>query len=112
MKRASRDDLEAMEAAEFLEFDGGRAGTRTQNQRIKSPRKRGNSAERRCQDKRVLGVTATPQRLDGKGLAEWFDDLICGPSVRELIDASSRRRTRLGSQPGGIAQRPTRRARR
>jgi DNA repair protein RadD len=41
----------------------------------------------RYQDKRVLGVTATPERLDGKGLAQWFDDLVYGPSVRELIDA-------------------------
>lgn len=32
----------------------------------------------------VLGVTATPERLDGKGLGEVFQELICGPSVREL----------------------------
>jgi superfamily II DNA or RNA helicase len=36
---------------------------------------------------RVLGVTATPERLDGKGLGDVFDDLIRGPEVRELIDA-------------------------
>jgi DNA repair protein RadD len=34
----------------------------------------------------VLGVTATPERLDGKGLGETFDIVIVGPSVRELID--------------------------
>ena len=34
---------------------------------------------------RVLGVTATPQRLDGKGLGEVFDDLIRGPEVADLI---------------------------
>ena len=33
----------------------------------------------------VLGVTATPERLDGKGLAEVFDVLVVGPTVRELI---------------------------
>jgi superfamily II DNA or RNA helicase len=37
---------------------------------------------------RVLGVTATPQRLDGKGLGVdaggFFDALIIGPSVAEL----------------------------
>lgn len=33
-----------------------------------------------------LGVTATPIRSDGKGLDEAFDDLIIGPTVRELID--------------------------
>ncbi len=35
----------------------------------------------------LLGVTATPERLDGKGLAEHFDVLVCGPSVRDLIEA-------------------------
>ena len=32
-----------------------------------------------------LGLTATPERLDGKGLREWFDDLIVGPSIEQLI---------------------------
>lgn len=35
---------------------------------------------------KVLGVTATPQRLDGKGLSGAFDDLIRGPEVHDLID--------------------------
>jgi len=35
---------------------------------------------------RVLGVTATPIRLDGKGLGDMFDDLIIGPSVKELTE--------------------------
>jgi superfamily II DNA or RNA helicase len=34
---------------------------------------------------RVLGVTATPLRLDGQGLHELFDMLVVGPSVAELI---------------------------
>ena len=34
---------------------------------------------------RVLGVSATPERLDGKGLKEIFDALVMGPSVKELI---------------------------
>jgi hypothetical protein len=33
----------------------------------------------------VLGVTATPERLDGKGLAEIFEVLVVGPTVAELI---------------------------
>lgn len=33
---------------------------------------------------RLLGVTATPERLDGKGLGEHFDALVVGPSVAEL----------------------------
>lgn len=35
---------------------------------------------------KILGVTATPQRLDGKGLKLVFDDLVIGPSVKELMD--------------------------
>lgn len=34
---------------------------------------------------KLLGVTATPVRSDGKGLDSVFDDLIIGPSVEELI---------------------------
>lgn len=33
-----------------------------------------------------IGLTATPERLDGKGLSEWFAELVVGPSTRELID--------------------------
>lgn len=33
-----------------------------------------------------IGVTATPFRMSGEGLGDLFDDLIVGPSVRELID--------------------------
>jgi DNA repair protein RadD len=34
---------------------------------------------------KVLGVSATPQRLDGKGLDDIFDMLVVGPGVTELI---------------------------
>lgn len=34
----------------------------------------------------VIGVTATPARLDGKPLKDVFDDLVLGPSVRQLIN--------------------------
>lgn len=34
----------------------------------------------------VLGVTATPVRTDGEGFDQLFDDLVCGPSVNELIE--------------------------
>ncbi|MBR1156868.1 DEAD/DEAH box helicase [Bradyrhizobium sp. JYMT SZCCT0428] len=33
---------------------------------------------------KVLGVTATPVRLDGKGLDNLFDPMICGPDVATL----------------------------
>lgn len=36
---------------------------------------------------RVLGATATPLRLDGRGLGEVFDTMIVGPGTRALIDA-------------------------
>jgi superfamily II DNA or RNA helicase len=36
---------------------------------------------------RILGVTATPQRMDGRGLSDAFDQMIVGPSMRDLIDA-------------------------
>lgn len=35
---------------------------------------------------RHLGLTATPLRLDGLGLGEFFDDLIVGPDTRQLIE--------------------------
>jgi superfamily II DNA or RNA helicase len=38
---------------------------------------------------RVLGVTATPIRLDGKGFRGIFDELIYGVTVSELIESGS-----------------------
>ena len=35
---------------------------------------------------KVLGVTATPIRLDKKGLAQAFDDMVLGPSMKSLIE--------------------------
>ena len=35
---------------------------------------------------RVIGVTATPERLSGEGLGETFDTMVLGPTTRELID--------------------------
>lgn len=33
-----------------------------------------------------IGLTATPQRLDGKGLDDWFDTMVEGPPVSWLIE--------------------------
>lgn len=33
-----------------------------------------------------IGLTATPERLDGKGLRQFFDEMIVGPSMKWLID--------------------------
>ena len=35
---------------------------------------------------KILGVTATPERMDGRGLNEIFEKLIVGPSIQELTD--------------------------
>lgn len=33
-----------------------------------------------------VGLTATPWRLDGSGMGQWFDEMVCGPSVAWLIE--------------------------
>jgi DNA repair protein RadD len=48
---------------------------------------------------RILGVTATPERLDGKGLKDVFDDLIRGPEVSWLIDNGHLSRPRYYAPP-------------
>lgn len=35
----------------------------------------------------IIGLSATPARLDGRGLGKHFDEIVQGPSVRALIDA-------------------------
>lgn len=37
-------------------------------------------------DAMVIGLTATPQRTDGKGLGDMFNDIVKGPSIRDLMD--------------------------
>jgi superfamily II DNA or RNA helicase len=48
---------------------------------------------------KVLGVTATPCRLDGRGLAAHFDKLIEGPTQRQLIDEGYLVRARIFAPP-------------
>ena len=38
------------------------------------------------QDCFIVGLTATPERLDGRGLGEHFDAMVIGPTVSELIE--------------------------
>lgn len=38
-------------------------------------------------DAKLLPVTATPCRLDGKGLTDYADSMVLGPTMRQLIDA-------------------------
>ena len=35
---------------------------------------------------KAIGLTATPYRLDGRGLSDLFEVMVCGPTVRELTD--------------------------
>jgi DNA repair protein RadD len=44
---------------------------------------------------RLIGVTATPERLSGEGLGEVFDEMVLGPTTRELIDIGSLAEYRL-----------------
>jgi DNA repair protein RadD len=55
---------------------------------------------------RGLGVTATAGRLDGKGLGRhadgWFDSLIIGPTMRELIHAGYLADYRIFAPPSDL----------
>jgi len=35
---------------------------------------------------KIIGVTATPERLDGRGLSELYEDITYGSTIKELID--------------------------
>lgn len=59
----------------------------------------------------VLGLTATPIRLDGRGLARDFDEIVEGPQASELIAADKRRgapkvlaRARVWTAPDGVLE--------
>jgi DNA repair protein RadD len=49
----------------------------------------------------IIGWTATPQRLDGKGLVDSFDALAEGPSVARLIETGYLSKYRLFAPPTG-----------
>ncbi len=44
---------------------------------------------------RLIGVTATPTRLSGEGLGEMFDQMVLGPTTRELMDIGALSEYRL-----------------
>ncbi len=50
----------------------------------------------------ILGVTATPQRLDGKGLKPWFDGLVVGPQITDLISAGHLVQPVVYAPPGNL----------
>lgn len=45
--------------------------------------------------RKVIGLSATPQRMDGKGMDTWFEDMVCGPQMRWLIDNKRLNRYRV-----------------
>lgn len=49
----------------------------------------------RCPGAHRVGLTATPERLDGKGLAPNFNRIILGPSTAELIEQGYLARYRI-----------------
>lgn len=49
-----------------------------------------------------IGLTATPERLDGTGLAQWFYHLVKGPSVSWLIENGFLSPYKLYAPPSGI----------
>ena len=48
---------------------------------------------------RVIGVTATPERLSGEGLGQVFDRMVLGPSTADLIAAGWLSKYRLFAPP-------------
>jgi DNA repair protein RadD len=49
-----------------------------------------------------IGLTATAQRLDGRGLRAHFDELICGPSTADLIAQGYLSPYTLYAPPGAV----------
>jgi superfamily II DNA or RNA helicase len=49
-----------------------------------------------------IGLTATPERLDGQGLGQYYKVIVKGPSVRELIAQGYLSDYRIFAPPGGI----------
>ena len=51
---------------------------------------------------KAIGLTATPYRLDGRGLIDLFETMVRGPTVRELIDAGFLSEYAVYAPPIGI----------
>lgn len=52
-----------------------------------------------CNDAYHIGLSATPIRLDGAGLANYFDAMVCGPSTKWLIQEGFLAKYRLFAPP-------------
>ncbi len=55
-----------------------------------------------CRTARVLGVTATPIRCDGRGLGEWYSAMVMGPTPAELTEAGFLASARVLAPPIGF----------
>lgn len=53
------------------------------------------------QGTRIIGLTATPERLDGKPLGENFETMVIGPNVGEMIERGNLSRYRAYA-PAGV----------
>jgi superfamily II DNA or RNA helicase len=53
-----------------------------------------------CSSARVLGVTATPIRSDGRGLGEWYSAMVMGPTPAELTEQGFLAAARVLAPPG------------
>lgn len=52
---------------------------------------------------KVIGLSATPRRLDGKGLGAIFDEIVYGPPISELTEMGYLVPTRIFCPPGPSA---------
>ena len=50
-----------------------------------------------------IGLTATPERLDGKGLGQHFNHMVLGPSILDLVDEGYLAPTITRRIPSGLA---------
>ena len=53
-----------------------------------------------CASAHLLGVTATPCRTDGRGLGEWYQTMVQGPSAQWLTDEGYLANARVLAPPG------------
>jgi superfamily II DNA or RNA helicase len=53
-----------------------------------------------CASARVLGVTATPCRSDGRGLGEWYSLMVMGPTPAQLTEHGFLAPARVLAPPG------------
>jgi superfamily II DNA or RNA helicase len=40
----------------------------------------------RYPEAKILGVTATPERLDGRGLSDLYETMVMGPTIKDLVE--------------------------